>query len=318
MLLLDKRWECWEIAHNDRYIATIGKGITVWNRATLELIYHFTGVRWIHGGVFVNDDVLMVYTGEQKLFFFQISQKKLLWTPSRPQELDSFGDMCCCHILGTEKVACIAQGKRTLDEHFLLIANWNTQELYVQRIPDCYRVVSNFVWTQELGLTFLSRQAKGDNVSMLYKIHRVDSAGDFSILYNGESSQSVLGYSGHYLFMADYSSQNPKSSVYHLEQSTEKDNMTLGKPRSILLPPLLTKGPVGTQKLVFPHICWIDENAGLLVACNKQNWVGIYDFLNEKMIAEQQNSDVVYGKLLDGRLLMGCTPGFSVESLSWK
>lgn len=315
MLTIDKRWECWEIAHNDRYIATIGKGVTVWNRATLELEYHFTGLRWIHGGVFVNDDVLMVYTGEQKLFFFQVSQKKLLWTVPRPRELASSGDMCCCHILSTEKAACIAQGKKSLEKHILLIVDWNTQEVSMKRIPDCYRVVSNFVWTQQWGLTFLSRQAKGDDRTMLFRIHRVDDTGNFSILYDGESTQSVLTYSGNYLFMADYSSQIPKASVYPLERSTVKDHLMLGKPLQLPIPPLQVKGPVGTNRLVLPQICWIDENTGMLVACNTLKRVGIYDFLNEKTIAEYPNNKVIYGKLLDGRLLMGCASGFSVEQL---
>ena len=62
MVTIDKKWECWGIAHNDQYIATIGNGVTVWNRATLDLVHHFAGMRWIHGGIFVNDDVLMVKT----------------------------------------------------------------------------------------------------------------------------------------------------------------------------------------------------------------------------------------------------------------
>lgn len=315
MLPIEKRWDCWEIAHNDRYIATMGNGVTVWNCATLEPVHHFTGVRWIHGGIFVNDDVLMVYTGEQKIFFFQISQKKRLWAVPRPRELDASGDMCCCPIPGTEKVTCVAQGKKSLEEHFLLVVDWKTQELSVQQIPDCYRVVSNFVWTQELGLTFLSWQAKGDNVTMLYRIFRVDNAGSCSILYNGESALSVLAYSGHYLFMADYSGQTPEASAYPLEESTEGDTLHLGKPLPLRIPPLLTDGPVGTKRLVLPKICWIDENAGLLVACHSQKWLGVYNFLDEKMIAEQQNSKVLYGKLLDGRLLLGCTPGFLTEEV---
>lgn len=318
MLTIDKRWECWEIAHNDRYIATIGNGVTVWNRATLELVHRFTGVRWIHGGIFVNDDVLMVYTGEQKLFFFQISERKLLWAAPRPRELDVSGDMCCCHIPGTEKVACVTQGKKSLDEHFLLIVDWNTQEQCLQRIPDCYRVVSHFVWTPVLGLTFLSWQAKGDNVTMLYRIFRMDNTGSCTILYDEESLLSVLAYSGHYLFMADYSGQTPEACVYPLEQSTARDTLRLGKPLPTGIPPLLTDGPVWARKLVFPQICWVDENAGLLVACTKQKWVGVYDFLNAKMITEQHNSEVIYGKLLDGKLLMGCASGFSVEPMSWK
>lgn len=315
MLTIDKRWECWEIAHNDRYIATIGNGVTVWNRATLEFVYHFTGMRWIHGGVFVNDDILMVYTGEQKIFFLQISQKKLLWAVPRPRELATSGDMCCCHF-GKEKMACIAQGKASLEEHFFLVADWKKQELcMLQRIDDCYRVVSKFVWTQQLGLTFLSRQAKGDNVMTLFRIHRVDNAGNFSILYNGESAQNILSYSGNYLFMADYSSQPPNSSVYFLKHSAVKDNLKLGEPLCLPIPSLLTDGPVGMKRLILPQICWIDENTGLLVACNKQKWIGIYDFLNKKIIAEHQNSKVIYGRILDGRLLMGCAPGFSVEPL---
>lgn len=315
MLTIDRRWDCWEIAHNDRYIASMGNGVTVWNRATLEPVHHFTGVRWIHGGILVDDDVLMVYTGEQKIFFFQISQKKRLWAVTRPRELDVSGDMCCCPIPGTEKVACVAQGKKSLEEHFLLVVDWKTQEQRIQRIPDCYRVVSNFVRTQELGLAFLSWQAKGDNVTMLYRIFRVDNAGSCSILYNGESALSVLAYSGHYLFMADYSGQTPEASAYPLEGAAEGDTLHLGKPLPLRIPPLLTDGPVGTKRLVLPKICWIDENAGLLVACHSQKWLGIYNFLDEKMIAEQQNSKVLYGKLLDGRLLLGCAPGFLTEEV---
>ena len=318
MPTIDKRWECWEIAHNDRYIATIGNGVAVWDRASLELVHHFTGVRWIHGGIFVNNDVLMVYTGEQKIFFFQISQKKLLWAVPRNRELDSSGDMCCCHIPGTEKVACIAQGKKTLDEHYLLVVDCNTQKLSIQQLPDCYRVVSNLVWTQEFGLTFLTWQAKGDNVTILYRINRADSTNDFSILYEDESTQSILGYSGHYLFMADYVSQQPHVSVCPLEHTVACDSLKLGKSLRIYVPQLLKERQVGTQSLIFPHISWIDEDKGLLVACCKQSWVGIFDFLNEKIAFEQQNSEVIYGKILDGRLLMGCVSGFSIELLTLK
>lgn len=315
MLTIDKRWQYWEIAHNDRYIATIGEGVTVWNRATLEPLHHFTGLKWIHGGIFVNEDVLLVYTGEQKLFFFQISEKKLLWAAPRPRELAVSGDLCCYPIPGTEKVACIAQGKKSLEEHFLLVVDWRTQEQRIQQIPDCYRVVSHLVWTQELGLTFLSRQAKGDDVTMRYRIFRVENTGLCTILYNGESSLSVLAYSGRYLFLADYSGQAPEARVYPLERSTERDTLQLAKPLPMGIPPLLTDGPLWARRLVFPQICWIDEDAGLLVACHKRKWVGLYDFLHQKMVAEHQNGQVIYGKSLDGRLLLGCAPGFSVEAM---
>lgn len=317
MLVLDKSCECWEIAHNDRYIATIGKGVAIWDRGTLEPVYHFTGMRWIHSGIFVNDDVLMVYTGEQKLFFLQISQKKVLWVVPRPRELASYGDIRCCHVPGNNKVFCIAQGKKSLDEHFLLIVDWTSQELSIRRVADCYRVVSCFVWTQKLGLSFLSYQAKGDNETLLYRIFQVDNAGNSSIIYDEESKLHVLAYSGNHLFMGDFSSQMPQANVYPLERSTARDRLKLGKPLRIPLTPLQVNSPFSGNRLVLPQICWIDENAGLLVACNQLKWVGVYDFLNEKKIIELHNSTVYYGKLLDSRLLMGCTSGFCVEPINW-
>lgn len=317
MLILDKRWNCWEISHNERYIATIGEGITIWDRGSLGQIHHFSGVKWIHGGIFVNDDILMVYNGEQKLFFFQISQKKLLWTAPRPRELAVSGDLRCCHIPGTKKVACVAQGKKSLEEHFLLVVDWNTRELSIQRIPDCYRVVSNLVWTPDWGLTFLCSQAKGDNATILYRIFRADSNGMFSILYNGESGQSVLAYSGRYLFLADYGKPTPEAYVYPLEQSDAENSLHLGKPMPVRIEPLLTNGLVGTQRMIFPKICWNNENAGLLIACSAQKWIGVYDFLNQNMIYEQPNCKVYYGELLDGKLLMGCAPGFFAEPMEY-
>lgn len=315
MLTIDKRWACWEIAHNDHYIATVGAGVTIRSRTTLELVHHFTGIRWIHGAIFVSNDVLMVFTGEQKIFLFQISQRKLLWAVPRPRELDSTGDMCCCHIFGTEKIACIAQGRKSMDEHFLLLIDWQAQEICIQRISDCYRVVSDLVWTQQFGVTFLSKQAKGDNRTMLFKIHQIANMDTFSILYDGESTQKLMAYSGNYLFMADYSGGTPKASVYPLKESCAKGSLKFETSLNLPLSPVQTKGPVGYKRVIFPRICWIDEGTGLLVACNDQEWVGVYDFLNEKMLFEYQNSKVVYGKLLDGRLLMGCAPGFSVEPI---
>lgn len=315
MHILDRRWPCWEISHNDQYIATIGAGISIWDRATLEFVHHFTGIRWIHGGIFVNDDVLMVFTGEQKLFFFQISKKKLLWTVSRPRELAASGDMCCCHIPGTEKVCCIAQGKKSLDEHFVLIVDWSSQKILIHQILNCYRVVSNLVWSQELGLSFLSRQAKGNNKTMLYRIIKVDDVGNALILYDEESDLSFLAYSGRYLFFADYNGQIPEAKAYPLEQPTIIDNLTLGEPLRIPITPLLTSSSVGTKRLVFPHVCCVDECTGLLVVCNKQKWVGVYDFINGKAIMELQDGEVNCGKLLDTRLLIGYSSGFSVEPL---
>lgn len=64
-----------QIVSNDRYIAVIGCGITILERATFAFVHRFAGIRHIHGGIFLDDDVLAVFTGEQRLYFFQISEK---------------------------------------------------------------------------------------------------------------------------------------------------------------------------------------------------------------------------------------------------
>lgn len=319
MQILNKRWDCRTIAHNARYLATIGTGVTIWNRETLEQIHHFTGIRWIHGGIFVNDDVLMIYTGEQKLYFLSIQEKRILWSAPRPKELATSGDMHCCRIPGTEKVACVARGKKSLNDLFFLCIDWSNREISLQRIPDCYRVISSIVWTQELGLTFLSYQAKGDNMSHVHRIFQVTETGTFSILLDGEDSQIVRAYSGNHLFVSDKNELEPKMYVYALEQSADADHLKLGIPKPLPLPTIRMNGPVGiNRRRILPYIQWIDEKSGLLTTCHTAEWIGICDFRNQKLIQEYPHSSVYYGKILDDNLLLGCAPGFSVVPLGLK
>lgn len=314
---IDKTWQCWSIAHNDRYIATMGTGVTVRDRTTLETVHHFTGLRWVHSGVFVNEDVLMVYTGEQKLFFFQISQKKLLWAVPRPRELAAYSNMCCCLIPGTEKVACVVRGKRAQEEHFLLVVDWASRELCMHRIPDCYRVVTDIVWTQEFGLSFLSTQLKGRESVTLYRIHRADHPGEFSILHDGEMANCrIAGYTGRYLLAEDHSAENPEAKVYPLAHISAEDGLKLGTPVTIPVPLHLLRSAFGVEGYVSPPICWADDASGLLAACHSGRWIGVYDLTTGKPVAEQECPGVMYGQVLDGRLLMGCGPGFCAEQLS--
>lgn len=303
---------CWKIVHNFRYIAAFGTGISVFDRTSLELVYHITGLRCIHGGLFADDDTLMVYTGEQKLFFFRISQRRLLWAVPRPREIASSGDMCCCKIYGTDEILCVAQGRKSLEEHFLLAVDHNAEKLSVRKLPDCYRVVSQLVWTAEQGAALLSYQAKGDDRTLLYRIHRIN--GDAcSILYEGESIQQPRFYSGNYLFLADYSVAPPRASAYPL---TGRDYLNLGKPLPVSLPAMWTSGPVGAEKQVLPRICWVDEAQGLITACDQRDWAGVYDFRNGKMILEAHCAGAAYAELLDGRLLIGTTAGLFAEQVN--
>lgn len=312
MQIIDKRWDCRAIAHSSRYLATMGNGVTIWMRDTMERIHHFTGMRWIHGGLFVNDDVLMVYTGEQKIYFLGIPEKRILWAIPRPGEFAASGDMRCCSIPDTEKVACIASGKASMDEFFFLLIDWSSREFSFWRVPDCYRVIQSLVWTRRLGLTFLSYQAKGDNVSLVYRIFRATETGAFPLLYDGESPLISQAYSGSFLFLADYGGQEPQMFVCSLEPSAQGERLELGKPRLLPIPTLGRKAGPGSIRRVLPYVKWVDEESGLLTVCHPMKWIGVCDFQNQTLTAAYLNSSVDYGEVLDGQLLLGLAPGFSI------
>ena len=98
-----------QIVSNEKYIAVIGCGITILERETFAFVHRFSGIRHVHGGLFPDDDVLAVFTGEQHLYFFQISEKKRLWDCPRPSQLAPTGDMRCCSIPGVNQIICIQQ-----------------------------------------------------------------------------------------------------------------------------------------------------------------------------------------------------------------
>ncbi|MEI3094645.1 MAG: hypothetical protein V8T48_12245 [Oscillospiraceae bacterium] len=104
----------YRIASSAEYIAALGYGITSMFISSPEYA--------ISTEDFLNGDVLVVFTGEQRLYFFQISEKRLLWECPRPRQLAPMGDMQCCQIPGTDQIACIAAGKQSLEEHFLLLS----------------------------------------------------------------------------------------------------------------------------------------------------------------------------------------------------
>ena len=122
-----RKWNCWNIASNNEYIATFGSGVTVLKRSTLEEIHHFTGIKYIMGGMFVSEDILVVYTTEQKIFFLQIPEKRIIWACPRHRKISAVGDIRCCLIPGTHKIACIAAGKSSLENYFFMLVDYKNK-----------------------------------------------------------------------------------------------------------------------------------------------------------------------------------------------
>lgn len=312
-----RTWKCWLLVSGEQYIAALGGGVTILNRTTLEIVHHFSGFRYILGGVFISDDILAIFTGEQKIFFLQISEKKLLWACPRPRQLAHSGDIQCCHIPGTEKLACIARGKHSLREHFFLLIDCNYQTISIQEIPDCYRLVSALIYDAAFGLAFLCSEADNNGRgNMLYKIVGLEDRGAFSTICAWESLQSLGGYSGRFLFMKNYRTETPEMWLWKLDYSPGLHQLKCKE--EVLLPfPVfrLERGPVGPKKKYLPKISWIDEKKGLLTTCNS-NWIGLYDFFNKKIVIEAEKDEINCGMVLDGNLLIGSEKGLFVEGIN--
>lgn len=314
MQTIYRRWNCWEIISNNQYIATLGSGVTVLDRTTLEIIHHFTGIKYIHGGFFVSDDVLLVFTGEQQLIFLQISEKKLLWKCPRPKLLATSGDIRCCKIPKSKKIACIARGKQSLKEHFYLLVDYEHQTLSLHEIPNCYRVVRDLVWTHSFGLSFLSYEAKGNGM-LRYSIIGLDEHGDSLPLFKWESPQIVKAYSGNYLFVGNNDNDGSQLDVYRVIKSPRSQLIEWENVFKLTLPLFYMNGPVGCNKAVLPSISNINENTGLLIA-HSSNWIGVFDFSNNKLVAECDHNNISCGAIIDGNLFVGCSPGLLVCHLN--
>lgn len=303
------KWSCCTIAHNSSYIASFGTGVTVLDRYSLEQICHFTGLRSIHGGVFVSDDVLMVYTGEQRLYFLQISSKSIIWECARPRELASCGDMRCCLIPGTEKAAIIARGKKSLNEHYLLLADYQNKSLSISLIPDVYRVTQALTYTPELGLHFLSSQ--GEEGKLLYMLTSISENGESSCLCRWESREEIVLYTGRHIFACDHSATGLRASLCPVSFEKAEGILSFGAKQCLPLPVFEFKSFGGVKKLL-PRIIRSDEERKLFAAVH-DSWLGVYDLDKNALLAEYELQYPQCCSVLDGRLFVGCAPGLYVQ-----
>ena len=311
MRKLDTKWRCYNIAHNEHYIATIGSGVSIWDRKTLELIHHFQGFHCLHGGLFVGDDILMVYTGEQKIFFLKISEKRVEWAVPRPREIRAGGDLRCCLIPGTQTVAYIADARDNFPDKYLLLVDYSARTVSAHLVEGFEGgAVNSLVYTKEAGLTFRASYYKGD------KIYQVDETGKAITVYAKSIRNPWIEYTGHYAFVEHHVRELPEAKVFQLQYDAENNALKAAQPFRIPLTLRLSK-EYGTHPRTWdlPEISWIDEASGLLVTTDRYSedcWIGIYDFLNKKKLAEYRNDKVWCATLLDNRLLIGCLSGFYV------
>lgn len=310
--ILNKR-NCHKIISNSRYIAVLGAGVSILDTGSLELIHHFEGIRYIHGGIFLNDDVIAVYTGEQRVFFLQISSKSVVWACKRPRELGDSGDMCCCLIPGTNKVAFIARGKKSLDDHYFIVADYQTHMLEVNSIPGVYRVVKSMLWTELFGMTFISYDAKGDG-KLLYKMSAIEMDGSVTTICEWESEHIVKSYSGGG-FLTDYCCGDKPSAFFHsIRKNEDSNSITLDRTYPLPFPVFQVKSLFGTENKYLPTVSWMDEENGILIACTSE-WLGIYNFKSGDWLYEKEFKNICCASIINGKLYVGCAPGLVVEQI---
>ncbi len=305
-----KTWNCNQISIGQQYIAALGSGVTILDRQTLKLVHHFDGIRWIHGGIFLSDDILAVYTGEQKVYMLQISKEQIIWACPRPEMLAATGDMRCCAIGDTGKLACIARGRKTLNEHYLLIIDCKNCEIAVRLIDDCHRVVSSLTWTEEMGLTFLSYQADGKN-GICYSITKLDDDGNCIVLFANSDHRVISQYSGKHLLFADYTTPVPKIWIHGLEFDSFAMRMKIGPGTELIHDHTIVKNVFTAGKALLPTISWLSPNSDFLVAHMPygQSWVSVYDLKSHKLLLKETVDNIACGVVVDNRLFIGCMPG---------
>lgn len=297
---------CWSITSCKEYLVAFGTGVTVLKRPSLEEVWHITKIKHIISGVFLNDDILAVYTTEQKIYFVRISDKTIVWACPRPSKLSACGDMRCCTVPGTEKLVCIANGKKSLNEHFLVLIDYKEKTTILKEIPDSYRVVHALNWTKNFGLTFLAYEASG-NGNLLYKITKISKEGDFLPLCQWESLETINAYLDDFVFM-NHRKAKESTQVYKLTPTLQGVKVVPQLDFKIPFPRFYLKEPIANAKEYFPKIGYFNMELGFLIG-HTYDWLGIYDITGNRLIGEYTQPNVACCTVLDNSLFVGCLPG---------
>ncbi len=250
----------------------------------------------------MDENVLMVYTAEQKIYFLHASEQRMLWECPRPVEAAKIADMRCCRIGDTPVIACVLRGRESLNHHLYMKVDYRNQSVSVQEIPNCYRVISRLVWTLEQGLTFLSFEVNGGGLEC--RITHIDEHGTCVNISEWVDERSIARYSGTHLFINDYNAKPPELWMYNVIgcENTPFAPFDGGKKLEIPCSEFLT--PFSGIKLLLPTISWADEKAQRLVI-NAGDWVGVFDCVQNKIL-EKYDADTASGAaIIDNKLFIG-------------
>lgn len=299
---------CVQILHSEAYIVGLGRSICIYDRNTFQLLHRVTGVHCIHGGTFVSEDLLFVYTGYQRFYLISASNGQIIWAPPRPKELKSCGDMKICIDTVHNMVLCIARGKTCLEQHYLLTIDPFNRHYSIAEIPNCFRVICNLFQAPSNTITFLSYQSAGDH-GIQWAIQSLDKLGQ--VIYDKTTEWVPRFHSDRFVILEDHSERRlmcvdlvcksafplPLPSQWHEKKPTIN---------------FLTKE---SKPYPLPYVSHISQDEKYLFAYTCDMFFAI-DLGKKQIFTTCLGEYISCGTILDAVCLIGCEDGIKIHPIS--
>ena len=295
---------CVQIIHSKAYIVGLGNGICIYDRSTFRLLHQVTGIQCLHGGSFVSEDLLFVYTGHHRFYLISASSGKIIWSPPRPKGLAPCGDMRICIDVAHNLVLCIARGKTYLEQHYLLTVDPFNRNYIMEEIPNCYRVICNLFQTRSNEATFLSYHTEKGHI--LWSVRSLRTPG--RIICPNKSDWIPCFHSERYIILADYG--NRHLMCMDLVREIEFP-LTLPQQWSIKKPiiHLLTKESIPYP---LPRVSNISQDEKYLLAYTPDMFF-VLDLENNQVLTTYLGEHISCGAILDSMCLIGCKDGIKIH-----
>lgn len=296
---------CIQIIHSQAYIVGLGNGIWIYDRRTFQLLYRVTGIRCIHGGSFVSEDILFVYTGYNRFYLISVSNGQIIWSPPRPKELAPYGDMRICIDVAHNLVLCIARGKTRLEQHYLLTIDPFNQHYTIGEIPNCYRVICNLFHTNSNETTFLSYQS-AEEKGVQWSIRSLNTPR--RIICDKITDWVPRLHSERFVVLSDHRSR--RLMCVDLVRETEFP---------LALPPqwfekkptvhFLTKE---SMPYPLPYVLCISQDEKHLLASTYDMFF-VVDLQKNQVLTTYLGEHISCGAILDSMCLIGCKDGIKIH-----
>ncbi len=296
---------CVQIIYSKAYIAGLGSDICIYGRSNFNLLHRIKGVRSIHGGAFISEDILFVYTGENRFYLISASKGQIIWAPPRPKGLATYGDMKVCVDAARNLILCIARGKACLEQHYVLTLDPFKKQCVINEIPNCFRVICNLFQTHSNETTFLSYQSIG-KCGIQWLIRSVDTPG--RVICGNVTGWVPCYHSAQFVIFGDY--DNNRLMCVDLQNKTE---YPLALPTQWYeKKPTINRWTRESMPYPLPHISCISQDEKYLLAYTYDMFF-VTDLQKNQVLTTYLGEQIYCGIILDSMCLIGCENGIKIH-----